>query len=277
MIYSLYFSPTQTTATVTGHIARTLARLAPAADAGFRQIDITTPQQRRQMLEFRLDDIVIFGSPVYIGRLPNLISPYYKTIRANGATGIPVVLYGNRAFDNALIELRDIMLATGFVVPAAAAFIGEHAFSTTLAACRPDTDDLFTAQRFAARLAPILFDKTLSSLHSPVSVPGEPYPYSFYNARTDDDKPIDIRRVKPVTLPDLCTRCGICANLCPMGAISPSDPASVPGICIKCNACVKRCPSGAKLFTDPTYLHHKHQLETNFTSPRRTPRLFIGR
>lgn len=278
MIYSLYFSPTQTTAAVTNRIAYQLTLLAPmVGNVEYRQIDVTTPAARQQVIEFKPYDIVIFGVPVYIGRVPNLIAPYLKTIKANGATGIAVVVYGNRAFDNALIELRDIMLECGFVVPAAAAFVGEHSFSKTLGAGRPDTDDLRTAGQFAIHLSPIVFSRLISSSRSPVEVPGEPFPYKFYNALTDDKKPIDLRRVKPVTNPDLCTRCGICADLCPMGAIDKTAPGSVTGICIKCNACVKRCPSGAKLFTDEVYLHHKHQLETNFTTPRRAPEIFIGK
>lgn len=276
MIYSLYFSPTLTTAKVTNEIAVSLASYAPTAgNVEYTEIDITTPQSRQARIEFEPCDIVIFGMPVYIGRIPNLIAPFLKTIRANGATGIAVVVYGNRAFDNALIELRDTMLECGFRVPAAAAFIGEHSFSTTLGASRPDADDLTTAGKFAHRISDFVFSREQSEKRSPIDVPGDPYPYKYYNALTEDHKPIDLRKVKPVTDTEKCTRCGLCADLCPMGAIDKDAPHSVPGICIRCNACVKRCPSLAKHFTDATYLEHKRQLETNFGNHRCEPQLFV--
>ena len=106
-------------------------------------------------------------------------------------------------------------------------------------------------------------------------VPGNPYPYAFYNAKSKQNKSIDIRKVKPETDMDICNSCGICAMLCPMGAINVASCADVPGICIKCGACVKRCPRNAKSFTDSTYLEHKQILETNFTVPAKENELFF--
>ena len=60
-----------------------------------------------------------------------------------------MVCYGNRNFDDSLVELRDLLEADGFRTVAAGAFIGEHSFSTTLAAGRPDQTDLERAARFA--------------------------------------------------------------------------------------------------------------------------------
>ena len=51
---------------------------------------------------------------------------------------MPVVLFGNRNYDDALIELRDLLQADGFGCIAAGAFVGEHSFSRTLGAGRPD-------------------------------------------------------------------------------------------------------------------------------------------
>ena len=55
--------------------------------------------------------------------------------------------------------------------------------------------------------------------------------------------------------------CGMCAAVCPMGAIDPSDITQVPGICIKCGACIKKCPGRARYYDDPGYLYHKSELE----------------
>lgn len=89
-------------------------------------------------MEFRQAILSVFGTPVIAGRVPNVLLKYLADIRGNGALGVPVVLYGNRNYDDALIELRDIMEAGGIRTIAAGAFIGEHSFSKVLGAGRPD-------------------------------------------------------------------------------------------------------------------------------------------
>ena len=64
-----------------------------------------------------------------------------------------------------------------------------------------------------------------------------------------------------------CDRCGRCAQLCPMGSISPADVTQYTGICIKCGACIKGCPRGARFYDDPGYLYHKEELELGFSRP----------
>jgi ferredoxin len=56
---------------------------------------------------------------------------------------------------------------------------------------------------------------------------------------------------------DLCTRCGICSVVCPMGIIVPADENTLPkvqetkaGICIRCGHCEAHCPSQALLVND---------------------------
>lgn len=269
-VHALYFSATLTTRRVVEAIASATA--SALSLPSFETHDVTTPSAREKRLDFSSDDIVIFGTPVYIGRVPNLIKPYLETICGGGAAGIPVVVYGNRDFDDALVELYDLMTTGGFRCVAAAAFIGEHSFSRTLGEGRPDEEDLKAASGFGKKIAQIVENhETLSP--EKVNIPGN-RPYRFFKAVDDEDKPFDIRKVKPVTDSGRCTHCGACAGMCPMGAIDPQDPALTPGICIKCGACVKRCPNGAKSFTDPEYLRHLSILERDNIA-RKEPELFI--
>ncbi len=81
---------------------------------------------------------MIFGTPVYAGRVPNLLLPYIRDkVKGNGALAVPVSLFGNRNFDDGLIELRNVLEADGFHTVAGGAFVGEHSFSRTLGAGRP--------------------------------------------------------------------------------------------------------------------------------------------
>lgn len=65
-----------------------------------------------------------------------------------------------------------------------------------------------------------------------------------------------------------CDRCGLCAQVCPMGSIDREDPGRVTGICIKCQACVRKCPRQARFFDDEAFLSHRQMLEQNYTAAR---------
>lgn len=167
-----------------------------------------------------------------------LLLKYLDTIDGSGAIAVPIVTFGNRAFDNSLIELCNILEAHGFHTIAAAAFACEHSFSTTLGAGRPDADDLAEAAIFAhavtGKLAALA---ALDTLPAPIAVDGDAEA-GYYQPRDRHGVFIDIRKVKPLTS-DACDQCGLCAAVCPMGAIDPSDVMKVPGICIKCGAASK--------------------------------------
>ena len=274
-IIALYFSPTRTTRTVVCAIAAETARVLGVT---YSEIDITTLAQREKAISFTENDLVIFGAPVYIGRMPNLISPFFKTINGNGALGIPVAVYGNRAYDDGLIELRDIMAEDRFRLIAAAAFVGEHTFSYILGGGRPDTKDLEIAKKFAAKIAEkVRSIDNFTEEPGTIEVPGTPFPYSgFYKATDTDKKSVDIRKVLPKTDVTKCTQCGECARICSMGAIDTTDYQKITGKCIKCGACIKRCPQGAKYFDDPQYLSHLKLLEDKFSGKRCEPELFIN-
>ena len=186
--------------------------------------------------------------------------------RQTGTLAVPVVLFGNRAFDDSLMELRNILTANGFMPVAAAAFVGEHSFSRTLGAGRPSAADMTQMDNFAHIAAQKI--RELAALPAaPVPVEGQEPVRPYYTPRDRHGAPINILKVKPKTDMALCGGCGLCAARCPMGSIDPADVSKITGICIKCCACVKGCPSGAKYFDDPGYLYHQHELEDIYSRP----------
>lgn len=258
-VWSMYFSGTGTTEKVVKKLANIIGK-----DLGVERgnIDFTLKEMREKEYNFTPEDIVIFGTPVIAGRVPNVLLNFLSTIKGNGASVVPIVLFGNRNYDDALIELRDILKEDGFIPVSAGAFVGEHSFSSELGKGRPDEEDFKVAKFLAEKIIENIENKKY--LEKDLFVKGEaPYRY-YYQPRDSKGNPIDIRKVKPKTNMELCDRCGLCVKLCPMSSIEKESVDIVSGICIKCCACVKKCPHGAKYFDNSNFIFHKEELEYEY-------------
>ncbi len=272
-VHAVWFSATGTTEKVVTAIAGDMARIL---DAEYRSFSFNLPAARAGELAFGPEDLVVFGVPVYAGRVPNLLLPYVRDmVKGQNTPAVPVVLYGNRNFDDGLMELRNVLFANGFVPLAAGAFVGEHSFSTVLGAGRPDGDDMALAMELAQKAAAKVQGLD-ALLGQPVAVAGCDPIRPYYTPRDRHGEPIkDFLKAKPVTDPDKCVKCGLCARLCPMGSIDPADVSNVAGKCIKCCACVKKCPKGAKSFVHEGYLYHQHELEDQYAGRRAESSIYI--
>jgi ferredoxin/flavodoxin len=258
----MYFSPTGTTRKVVTRLAsQTASRLSASK---IREIDFTPKKAREVSFAFGSDDLLIVGVPVYAGRVPNVLKEFVGSIQGNGAKAAAVVLFGNRSFDDGLMELRTLLTSGGFHVIAAGAFVGEHAFSDILAKGRPDQNDLALVDRFAMEIS----DKILAGDESTdFWVKGQMPLGNYYTPLNMEGEAVNILKVKPKTTAD-CTDCKHCVEICPMESIQREDPTQVTGICIKCGACIKGCPVKAKYYDDLGFLGHKLQIETTFKDPK---------
>jgi ferredoxin len=268
-LWCAYFSATDTTRAIVTRIAGDLGQRLGLAPQIF---DFTLPEARKTPKVFAPGDLVVIGTPVYAGRVPNLLLPYVSSLRGEGAIALPVVCYGNRNYDDALMELGRTLQAGGFALAAAGAFPCQHAFSQTQAAGRPDQSDLTVAGGFAASVARKIREAEGISALPDLPLPGNDPVGPYYTPRDRHGAPINILKVKPKTA-DTCVHCGLCARQCPLGALDRADPALCSGKCMKCNRCVKHCPVGAKYFDDPNYLYHKTELEAQYSFPRQEPTL----
>lgn len=258
-VIAVYFSPTKTTEKTVKAIGK---EIADKLCLKYEEYDFTPLFARKNPIVFSKEDIVVFGTPVIAGRVPNLLLKFLATIEGNGAIGVPIVSYGNRNYDDALIELRDILIDSGMIVISAGAFVGEHSFSKILGKGRPDEEDIMLARKLGRETADKIEKlKEKVSDVKPIEVKGTPKPYrGYYQPRDRFENPIDIRKVKPKTN-DNCDDCKLCAEICPLGSIDFEDVRNVSGICMKCCACIKRCPKNAKYFDDEGYIYHKEELE----------------
>lgn len=169
----VYFSPTKTTKKVVESIAQGIQ-----VDM-IEKLDLTPPEARTREFEELHDELAIIGAPVYGGRVPIDAVNRLQRLKGNDTPAIIVVVYGNREYEDALLELKDIAVEAGFKPVAAGAFIGEHSFAndtTLIANGRPDTDDLKKAGEFGKMIWKKLRDIQALDDMSPLHVPGN-FPY----------------------------------------------------------------------------------------------------
>ena len=192
-VWAMYFSPTGGTEKAVKTTAKALAeKLGLPLDV----YDWTLPGAREKEAVFGEGDIVVCGTPVIAGRVPNVLLPYLnEKVKGNGALAVPVVSFGNRNFDDALIELRNILEADGFKTVAGGAFVSEHSFSKTLAAGRPDEKDLAVMKEFGEKIA----EKLMSGwvYEGPAYVKGNDPIHPYFKPQDRNGEHIDIRKVKP--------------------------------------------------------------------------------
>ena len=106
-------------------------------------------------LEIPENTLTVITVPVYGGKVAPLALERMKDVHASGAPAVLVAVYGNRAYEKALVELDAFASDRGFKVIAGATFVGEHSYSTQqnpIAAGRPDADDLQFAETFGAKI-----------------------------------------------------------------------------------------------------------------------------
>ena len=121
-VHIIYFSPTHTSAKTAYAIAEGLS-----GDV-LLESDITYDAPAEE-LEIHDDELTIVAAPVYGGRVAETAMERLRAFHAHQAPVVPVVVYGNRDYEDALKELSDTLVDAGFVPVSAGAFVGEHSFS----------------------------------------------------------------------------------------------------------------------------------------------------
>lgn len=225
-LVQIVFSPTGGTQRVADAITESWGK-------DFERIDLSDATKDFSTVNIEKDDYVLIAVPSFGGRVPAVATERLLKINGNKAKCAIVCVYGNRAYDDTLIELKDTAKKSGFTVLAAVAAVAEHSIVHQYATGRPDNEDIKTLQSFSAKI--IEKFKIIDSSEESITVPGN-----------SDYKKAGAGGVVPKAGKE-CVSCKMCAEKCPVGAIDINNPKTTDSKkCISCMRCVSICPKNAR-------------------------------
>lgn len=224
-VYKMIFSPTGGTDKAANPFVQVFGQEV-------KTVDLTDFATDFSHIQLSQDDICIVAIPSFGGRVPKIAAARLGEIKANSAKAILVTVYGNRAYDDTLLELKTILTHSGFRCVAAAAAVAQHSIMHQFAQGRPDKKDLEELSQFAEQIRQRLEE---GRIPQNLIVPGNS-PYREYNGVP----------IKPVAKKN-CINCGLCAQRCPVQAIPSNNPSKTDHKkCISCMRCVSICPAHSR-------------------------------
>lgn len=223
-LYDISFSPTGGTQKVASLLTRALGEETIS-------VDLTDAKQDFSTVPLKQDDLAVISVPSYGGRVPTVAVERLTMLNGNGARAVLLCVYGNRAYEDTLVELEDAAKQAGFQVVAAVAAVAEHSIARQFATGRPDEKDAQQLAEFAKHIQ----DKLSKGDFSEPAIPGN-RPYKKFGGSG----------MVPKATKE-CVNCGICAAKCPVQAIDKENPKEVDEkACISCMRCVSICPHSAR-------------------------------
>lgn len=255
-LHLIYFSPTGTTRKVIMSVAHNI-------DLKSVSYDLTTTYRTKEPnFKFKEQDFVLIGIPVYSGRVPKIVLEYLSHLSGSNTPTALIATYGNRAYEDALLELKTVVEEKGLKVIGAAAFPVEHSIVKVVAKGRPDKEDMRKINDYGIQLnRKIKAIEDLSTLS--LTVDGNP----------------EYRPYKTIPLvphgSSACTGCNTCVKLCPASAIDAKTPRKTTRKkCISCMRCVYGCPQKVRSVNKLFYKKAKGML-IRTSSYRKEPDIFI--
>lgn len=254
LINKIYFSPT-------GGTKKVIDTVADVWNGEKRELDLSIPDYNYETTEIHQEDVCLIAIPVFEGRVPKTVIPRLKAIKGNGALAVLIAVYGARAIDDALLELKDICQGQGFQCRAAISAVAEHSILRIFGEHRPDENDCMELKKVSEKIQELFREGKLPEC---VSVPGKK-PYIEMGGVP----------VRP-SGNDACIQCGVCAQECPTEAISIENCRMTDEKkCIMCMRCVSICPTHARDFAPELVKVFQEKMRPAFAGERHNE-LFVS-
>ena len=246
MLYNLFFSPT-------GGSKKVASIISDELDKNHIDVDLLLPQKA---LSLTSSDLALFTFPSFGGRCPSIALERIQNIYSRGTKAVLVAVFGNRAIDDTLLEMKNEIEKRGFQIVAAIEAVAEHSLMKIYGIGRPDEEDKLELIDFAKRIK-AKKESTLPSL------PGK-FPYKVFPGSS----------IKPLTS-DECIDCKLCIKQCPVNAINENNPKLIDkDKCIGCLHCISICPVKAKKLDSDQVQDIQKKLE-NSCKERKENKLYI--
>lgn len=240
-VTAVFFSPTCNTEKYVTEMVQVTGEMPEV-------INVTSRDSEERV--FGPDELVVFGAPVHGGLIPEIAARRFSKFKGTRTPAVIVASYGNRHYDDALVQMQDILSAQGFLPQGAAAVIGRHTFGE-IQTDRPNAADLEEARDFMKRL--LASERKEEAL----ALPGN-RPYLAKGVKG---------RFRPQTKKELCVGCGMCVRDCPVGAIA-EDCATISEECISCFRCIRHCPMKGKFADSDLYKQVAAMMTEKLSVPR---------
>lgn len=191
-------------------------------------------------------EVIVAALPVFGGRIPAVAGKKLQQLQGQGKKAVTLAVYGTRAYEDALLELNDLLEDCGFEILASGAFVAQHSMNPEIGAGRPDEKDSGEIRDFGKKI----LAKLEENQGPKVRVPGN-HPY----------KPEFSLPVTPVSLA-ACNLCQTCAQVCPTEAIrmEKGEVVTDTEACCLCMACVYHCPEKVRILPPPMQEQMKNML-----------------
>jgi ferredoxin/flavodoxin len=246
--FIIYCSP----AGSTKHVAQVIGKALDNLGHTTVMLDLCNTEDaaavKTQISKSSQDTLLFIGSPVYafhavppvmefIEQLPDTCKGY----------SVPFVTWGAVTSGIALHEMGKLLSEKGFPVIGAAKIVAAHSlmwqFAHQLGQGRPDADDdkkiAELVEKIAAKLkSPPVRTVPLADLNY--------QPEDVYNAMSK----LSIKAARQMLpqrriIEESCTKCPVCSEICPVGAITLNPYPCFGDNCIVCYNCMRVCPGKA--------------------------------
>jgi Fe-S-cluster-containing hydrogenase component 2 len=235
----VYFSPSGTTEKIVNEVAKNF-------NMNRENYDLLSFDEKKDFT----NELVIFGIPVFDGRIPKLACKRLSKMRGNNTKAIVILNYGNMDYGDALLELTDLLKENNFQIVGVAATVSQNSLYKQLGQNRPDETDMEKINEFSQKIV----EKLKNNEENEIFVNGYK-PYSAYKTPTFSVSCDE----------NLCTECLDCMYTCPEEAIMENNP-SITNLddCTRCSTCINVCSESARSFTGDAYQQEMENALGNF-------------